>query len=131
MTSKPEISRVNRSKRQAMAVYDQLSRWYDWFSTSSEWPMTLLGLARLNVKTGGSVLEIGFGTGNALLVLAEDVGDSGKVVGVDISRGMFGVAREKNCLRKSDPSSYFWTSRCCLFTLRIKYFRCDFYFLYT
>jgi ubiquinone/menaquinone biosynthesis C-methylase UbiE len=30
-----------------------------------------------------------------LLVLAEVVGDSGKVVGIDISRGMFDVAREK------------------------------------
>jgi ubiquinone/menaquinone biosynthesis C-methylase UbiE len=95
MSSQFEISRVTRSKQQAICVYARLSRWYDWFSEGSDWPMTLLGLNKLNVEVGESILEIGFGTGNALLVLAEVVGVSGKVVGIDISRGMFDVAREK------------------------------------
>jgi len=90
-----EISRVTRSKQQAILAYDRLSRWYDWFSESSEWPLTALGLNKLNVQAGEAVLEIGFGTGNALLVLAEVVGVSGKLVGLDLSRGMFAIAREK------------------------------------
>ena len=78
-----------------MVVYDRLSRWYDWFSASSEQPLAKLGLKKLNVCPGETVLEIGFGTGNALLSLATAVGDLGRVVGIDLSRGMFKVASEK------------------------------------
>jgi demethylmenaquinone methyltransferase/2-methoxy-6-polyprenyl-1,4-benzoquinol methylase len=93
--TRSEISRVTRSKGQAIAVYDHLSRWYDWLSASSEWPLAKLGLNRLNVSAGEIVLEIGFGTGHALLALANAVGESGRVFGIDISRGMFKVASER------------------------------------
>lgn len=95
MTYPPEISRVTRSKAQAMVAYDRLSRWYDWLSASSEQPLTELGLKKLNVGIGETALEIGFGTGSALLAMASAVGDSGGVVGIDISRGMFKVASER------------------------------------
>lgn len=95
MTDQPEISRVTRSKKQAMAAYDRLSYWYDWLSGSSEWPLAELGLKKLKPITGETVLEIGFGTGKALLSLAHSVGESGRVNGVDLSRGMFKVASEK------------------------------------
>jgi ubiquinone/menaquinone biosynthesis C-methylase UbiE len=90
-----ELSHVTRSKEQAKVAYDQLSRWYDWLAASSEQPLASLGLKRLNASLGESVLEIGSGTGHALLALATAVGDSGKVCGVDISRGMCTVARER------------------------------------
>lgn len=93
--SHPEISRVFRSKREAMIAYDRLSRWYDWLASSSERPLAELGLKKLNVRTGEMVLEIGFGTGHALLALAESVGDSGGVHGIDISHGMVSVAGGK------------------------------------
>ena len=95
LTMQPEISRVTRSKQQAITAYDRLSRWYDWLSASSEQPIAELGLKKLNANTGETVLEIGFGTGHALLALATSVGDSGRVVGIDLSRGMFKVASEK------------------------------------
>jgi ubiquinone/menaquinone biosynthesis C-methylase UbiE len=90
-----QLSRVNRSKKQARAAYDRLSRWYDWFAAGSEVPLVDLGLKKLDARPGESVLEIGFGTGHALLALAKSVGDSGQVIGIDISRGMFKVASEK------------------------------------
>lgn len=95
MTNPPEISRVSRSKRQAIAAYDWLSRWYDGLSASSEQPLTDLGLERLNARTGETILEIGCGTGRALLALASAAGDSGRVVGMDISRGMLNIARDR------------------------------------
>lgn len=90
-----EISRVTRSKQQAIAAYDRLSRWYDWLSSGSERPLAELGLNKLNASAGETVLEIGFGTGHILLALAAAVSDSGRVVGIDISRGMVKTAVEK------------------------------------
>jgi ubiquinone/menaquinone biosynthesis C-methylase UbiE len=93
--SHPEISRVFRSKREAMIAYDRLSRWYDWLASGSERPLAELGLKKINVSSGETVLEIGFGTGHSLLVLATAVGEAGQVHGIDISHGMVKVAGGK------------------------------------
>jgi ubiquinone/menaquinone biosynthesis C-methylase UbiE len=46
---------------------------------------------RLGLKPGQRVLEVSVGTGTNLPFLAEAVGGSGQIVGLDISRGMLGV----------------------------------------
>jgi ubiquinone/menaquinone biosynthesis C-methylase UbiE len=71
--------------------YDCLSRWYDWFS-SGEGRIIKLGLRLLDVQPGEKVLEIGFGTGHALLDLANATGKAGTVDGIDISPGMLSKA---------------------------------------
>jgi len=85
---------VNRSKAQAQATYDRLSRWYDVLAGSSEKRLIDAGLLRLAVHDGDKVLEIGCGTGHAILVLARAAGDSGRVYGLDISAGMLRVAQQ-------------------------------------
>jgi len=50
-------------------------------------------VARLDLKPGDHVLEIGCGTGRNLPHLREAVGPQGRVYGVDISPGMLGRAR--------------------------------------
>ena len=89
------VSRVTRSKEQAKASYDRMSRWYDILASSSERKFRDAGLQRLNVKEGEVVLEIGFGTGHSILSLAGAVGDSGKVYGIDISPGMRAVTKQR------------------------------------
>ena len=52
-------------------------------------------LARLGLAGGESVLEIGCGTGALTLPLAEAIGAEGRLVAVDISEPMLGLARRR------------------------------------
>lgn len=89
------ISRVTRSKEQARASYNKMSRFYDLLTGSSERKLVERGIEKLRVKPGEKVLDIGCGTGHGLLVLARSVGEQGLVYGIDISEGMLGVARRR------------------------------------
>ncbi len=75
--------------------YNRMSRFYDLFAGASERRFTGIGLQRLAAQPGEKVLEIGFGTGHSLVALAEAVGGSGSVAGVDISEEMLRVARSR------------------------------------
>jgi ubiquinone/menaquinone biosynthesis C-methylase UbiE len=90
-----QISRVTRSKEEAKASYDKMSRWYDTLAGSSEWKYTERGLQKLGAEEGETLLEIGFGTGHAILALAQSVGNSGKVYGIDISEGMLNITQAR------------------------------------
>lgn len=92
MNDKPSISRVKRSKAEAQASYNRLSGWYDLLAGSSERKYTEAGLALLDVAAGERALEIGCGTGHALVSLAQAAGNTGTVVGLDLSTGMLKVA---------------------------------------
>jgi len=49
----------------------------------------------VGLRKGDTVLDICTGTGSLLLNLHKEVGERGKVIGVDFSRGMLKVAKEK------------------------------------
>lgn len=83
------------SRQRTRMAYNHLSRWYDWFSSGSELLLVRLGLQTLNLAKGDKVLDIGFGTGEAILEMAGSVGNSGNVFGIDISTGMFKVTKRK------------------------------------
>ena len=87
------ISRVTRSKEEARQSYDGMSRWYDLF-TSSEKKFTDLGLEMLSVQSGETLLEIGFGTGHALLQLAQAAQPT-TAHGIDLSSKMRLIAEKK------------------------------------
>ncbi len=69
--------------------YNRLSRVYALLSDSSEKRFVREAVEEmLRPAPGESILEPGFGTGQVLVALAEVVGPTGSVAGVDISDGM-------------------------------------------
>ena len=89
------VSRVNRSKESARRSYNRLSRWYDLIAGSTEKKFRDGGLQKLFALPGERILEIGFGTGHCLVALANSVGPTGRVIGLDLSEGMLAIARER------------------------------------
>jgi ubiquinone/menaquinone biosynthesis C-methylase UbiE len=83
-----QISRVKRSKSSAKIAYDRLSHIYDGLAGSSETKFMRLGLDMLSVSAGEVILEIGCGTGKALVELSRQTGGTGKVYAIDLSQGM-------------------------------------------
>ena len=79
----------------ARAAYDGLAPAYDLFTGGHDhaaWAALLERLARRHGLVGRRLLDVGCGTGNALLSMAERGYD---VVGVDVSPGMLAIARDK------------------------------------
>ena len=91
---KNSVSPVTRSKKQARANYNRLSRWYDWIAGSED-RYRQIGVQALNPQATERLLEIGFGTGQCLLEFAQQVGSDGWVCGIDLSEGMAAVAHER------------------------------------
>lgn len=91
-----EMERVTRPREQARESYNSMSRWYDLF-TSDEKKFTDIGIQMLDVQPNESILEIGCGTGHALIEFAEK---GAKITAIDLSERMLKVAcgkiRNKN-----------------------------------
>jgi ubiquinone/menaquinone biosynthesis C-methylase UbiE len=96
------ISRVTRPKQKAKASYNRISRWYDVLAGPFEKKHREVALRKLGAKEGERVLEIGFGTGHCLVALAQSVGHSGRVYGIDLSEGMLNIAQAR--IRKAGLS---------------------------
>ena len=90
-----QISRVTRSKDVAKASYDRMSKWYDLIAGTSEWKFVKMGLDQLKATKGEAVLDIGYGTGKSVLAIAQSVGKTGHVYGLDLSEGMHRIACER------------------------------------
>jgi demethylmenaquinone methyltransferase/2-methoxy-6-polyprenyl-1,4-benzoquinol methylase len=92
--SQRDVLRVLQTKSETRAFYNKISRVYDLLADHSEEPVRRAGLEKLKARPGEKVLEIGFGSGHCLISLAQAVGPTGKVYGVDLSDEMLKIAIE-------------------------------------
>lgn len=97
-----DVARVKRTKSEAKASYDKMARYYNYFGGQFERRFREAGLKLLDVRPGESVLEIGYGTGEALAEIASATG-TGHVCGIDISDGMREQAEK--CLQAKGVSA--------------------------
>jgi SAM-dependent methyltransferase len=80
-------------------------------------PIHAAVMAFANAQVGEAVLDIGCGTGTTTLALADTVGASGSVLGVDVSRPMLELARSRAADRANvrfelaDASAYPFTQQ--------------------
>jgi ubiquinone/menaquinone biosynthesis C-methylase UbiE len=89
------LSETGRSKRETRNIYDRLSRWYDLLAEPSEKSLRKIALGKLDAKPGEYILDIGSGTGQALISLAQTLKPAGNMYGLDVSKGMNEVAQNK------------------------------------
>ena len=82
------FARTTRRKEATRMAYNRMSGVYSLLSAVFEKKHREAGLQKLAVQSGETVLEIGFGTGRAIVSMASAAGDKGKVYGIDVSDAM-------------------------------------------
>lgn len=97
-------------ERRSRAHYDRRAGLYDWANRIAAFLRGTSGtrerrkaVRRLQVKPGDRVLEVCVGTGTNMPALSKHIGQSGSIVGLDISRGMLGVCQRKAARQRLDP----------------------------
>jgi SAM-dependent methyltransferase len=84
---------LNEYKQAIAESYNDRSQTYDDSNWHAQICHQLLNYAR--VKPGQHILDIGTGTGHLAIAVAKLVGESGRVIGIDISPEMLGRAQQK------------------------------------
>ncbi|WP_459890605.1 class I SAM-dependent methyltransferase [Halostagnicola bangensis] len=97
------IARVPRPKTDARDWYDALSDWYDIVADPFEAPARSVGLDVLEATPGERVLDVGCGTGSALLELSRAVAPDGLAIGLDLAPGMCQTARDRLTAADLEP----------------------------
>ena len=89
------------AKRELVELYRKRSRWYDltanlyYLIGFREWAYRKKAVSALNLKPGGTVVEIGCGTGLNFSLLQRAVGADGRIIGVDLTEAMLDGARQR------------------------------------
>lgn len=82
----------------AIARYRAHAPGYD-ASAERTMPLRRRTVARLGLKTGQTVLDVACGTGLSFPLLRAGIGESGRIIGVELSPDMLALARER-CARE-------------------------------
>lgn len=88
-------------KRELTDLYTKRAPSYDWSAQLyyligfREWAYRKKAVRALRLQPGETVVEIGCGTGLNFRLLRNEVGDTGRVIGVDMTAAMLAKARER------------------------------------
>jgi len=82
-------------QQDALLKYAAHAADYDRTETDRVAPMRRAAIARLGLKPGQVVLDVGCGTGLSFPLLEESVGPAGRIVGIDQSRDMLSRAKAR------------------------------------
>lgn len=115
MATASQGSQLTGEAREAYVkdLFDQLAQPYDRLNRiismgrDDIWRKELIHKSTL--KSGGRAVDLGTGTGDLLLGLRQTVGESGQIVGLDLSPGMLTIAAEKLKSRFPDASNVILT----------------------
>ena len=86
---------MTRTRPQTRSAYNKLSRWYDLIAGDFERKPRTAAIQKLAPGPGEMVLEIGCGTGQAIVKMAKLMDGFGKIIGFDLSNGMLEVAQTR------------------------------------
>lgn len=89
------VERVSRPVAQARVTYDRVAAVYDLAENPFEYRARRRLLGLLAARPGERILEIGPGTGHAMVALARGVGPTGQVIGADLSARMLARSRRR------------------------------------
>src|SRR5690625_2865184 len=92
MTEQSKEERVHHVFEKIYDNYDSMNSIIS-FNRHVAWRKDVM--KRMNVKKGSTALDVCTGTGDWAIALADAVGSSGQVVGLDFSKNMLKVAKEK------------------------------------
>lgn len=95
----PQSRLSSEARLPVRTPYDRLSRMYDGFFASFEARLTDEAIDMLGPQPGEWILEIGPGTGRALVRLGVSAGPQGAVVGVDLSARMLSISARRLATR--------------------------------
>ncbi len=90
------------TERRSRDYYEGRARWYDWANRISALLRGVSGISErrkavrhLGLTPADRVLEVSVGTGTNLPLIAEHIGPTGRLVGLDISPAMLARCRKK------------------------------------
>ncbi|MHA6251096.1 demethylmenaquinone methyltransferase [Oceanobacillus sp. CAU 1775] len=92
MTNQSKEKRVHHVFEKIYNEYDEMNSIIS-FQQHKVWRKDVMD--RMQVPEGATALDVCCGTGDWSIALAEAVGESGKVIGLDFSKNMLSVAEEK------------------------------------
>lgn len=95
-----QMPRAPEKGQYVRAMFDSIAQNYDRVNdlmtagAHRQWKRQVVDLAALS--PGGRALDLATGTGDIAFLLADRVGSTGAVVGLDFSEGMLAIARERD-----------------------------------
>jgi SAM-dependent methyltransferase len=85
---------MDADRQRALGMYRRHARDYDYWTAWAE-PVRRMTVERLRLKRGDVALDVGCGTGLNFGAIEEAIGPEGRLVGIELSPDMLGMARER------------------------------------